>query len=226
MVDGINTLNEKSLHAGLKQWYALEADLIETPVDGFIIDLVRGELLIEIQTGSFHPLKRKLAKLTQTHPVRLVYPIAVEKWLVNQAEAPEAPPIRRKSPKRGCVQHLFGELVYIPALLANPNFTLEVLLIREEELRRPNDKKRWRSKDWVTEERRLLEVLDRRVFNTPTDLIALVPPDLKQPFTARELAKSLHQPTWLGYKMIYCLKALGLVAEEERRGRSKRPDFR
>lgn len=72
-VNGINTYNEKSLHADLKQWYALPGDKMEVRVDGYIIDLVRGDLLIEIQTGGFSPLKRKLAHLAQAHPVRLVF---------------------------------------------------------------------------------------------------------------------------------------------------------
>ncbi|MHA1257030.1 MAG: hypothetical protein ACTSPS_15680 [Promethearchaeota archaeon] len=45
----IGTLKEKSLHAELKNWLKLPGDKIESPVDGYIIDIVRGELLIEIQ---------------------------------------------------------------------------------------------------------------------------------------------------------------------------------
>jgi hypothetical protein len=44
----IGTLNEKPLHAALKQWYAEPEDRIEAPVDGFTVDIVRGDLLIEI----------------------------------------------------------------------------------------------------------------------------------------------------------------------------------
>ena len=47
--NGINTYNEKSLHADLKQWYAQPADQLEVPVDGYVIDLVRGDLLVESQ---------------------------------------------------------------------------------------------------------------------------------------------------------------------------------
>ena len=35
----ISTLNEKPLHAGLKEWYARPGDRIEVPVDGFLIDI-------------------------------------------------------------------------------------------------------------------------------------------------------------------------------------------
>ena len=49
----IGTLNEGSLHAALKLWYADPGDLVEHPVDGYVIDLVRDDLLIEVQTGGF-----------------------------------------------------------------------------------------------------------------------------------------------------------------------------
>lgn len=217
---GINTYNEKSLHAALKQWYAQPDDRLEAPVDGYIIDLVRGDLLIEIQTGSFSPLKRKLAALAGRHPVRLVFPIALEKWIVR--EGPDGTITRRKSPRRGNWAQLFQQLVYIPGLIANQNFTLEVLLIREEEVRRfdPKKAKGWRRKGWVTQERRLLGVVERRLFATPADLAGLLPAGLNERFTAGELAKAAGQPDWLARKMIYCLRALNVVAVDGKRSRA------
>ena len=82
---GIGLLNEKALHASLKQWYALPGDRFEVAVSGFVIDIVRAELLIEIQTGSFASIKSKLTNLVQSHQVRLIYPIIQEKWIVRQA---------------------------------------------------------------------------------------------------------------------------------------------
>ena len=52
---------------------------------------------------------------------------------------------RRRSPKRGTVEHLFEELVYLPDLLARRRFELEVLLTEEEEVRRQDGTARaWR----------------------------------------------------------------------------------
>ena len=42
----IGTLNEKPLHAALKAWYAQPGDRLEVAVDGFVVDIVRGDLLI------------------------------------------------------------------------------------------------------------------------------------------------------------------------------------
>src|SRR5215470_426030 len=98
---GIGLLNEKPLHASLKQWYARPGDRFEVPVDGFVIDLVRDDLLIEIQTRNFFAIKSKLTRLTRSHPVRLIYPIVQEKWIVRSATTNDRRTIRRKSPKRG-----------------------------------------------------------------------------------------------------------------------------
>lgn len=218
--NGINVYNEKSLHAALKQWYLQPNDHLEVKVDGYIIDLVRGEQLVEIQTGSFSPLKHKLARLARSHSVRLVFPIAQEKWIIRLPGNEQEKPQRRKSPKRGQVEQVFKELVYIPALIQNENFSLEVLLIREEELRRHEPNKAWRRRGWVTQERRLLEVVDRQIFQTPQDLARLLPASLPGLFTARELAKATGQPDWLARKMIYCFKALGMLAPASKRGRA------
>lgn len=69
----IGILRERPLHASLKHWYAQAGDRFEVPVDGYVIDLVRGDLLIEIQTRGFAPMKRKVTDLlARGHPVRIV----------------------------------------------------------------------------------------------------------------------------------------------------------
>ena len=138
---GIGLLNEKPLHASLKQWYARPGDRFEVPVDGFVIDIVRDDLLIEIQTGNFSAIKSKLNNLARYYRVRLIYPIVQEKWIVRSAKGNGVGVIRRKSPKRGRLEDLFWELVSIPQLLLNPNFSLEVLMIRQEEVRRYDGKR-------------------------------------------------------------------------------------
>ena len=63
-------------------------------------------------------------------------------------------------------------------------------MIREEEARRYVGRRKWRRKGWVTAERRLLEVVDRRVFDKPADWLALLPEGF-EPFTARDLAEAM-----------------------------------
>src|SRR5262245_17131762 len=132
----IGLLNENPLHASLKQWCGQPGDQFEVTVDAFVIDIVRDGLLLEIQTGHLASIKSKLTELVRTHRTRLIYPIAQEKWIVKRAKDNSGGVTRRKSPRRGRVEDLFWEMVSVPHLLGNSNFSLEVLLIREEEVRR------------------------------------------------------------------------------------------
>jgi hypothetical protein len=112
----IGTLNEGVLHAQLKDWYRQPGDRVEELVDGFIVDLVRGELLVEIQTGSFAPLRRKLERLTRHHRVRLVAPVPLLRTIVRVSDEGRQLSSRR-SPRRGRVEDIFNRLVSLPALL-------------------------------------------------------------------------------------------------------------
>ena len=207
----ISTLNESPLHASLKDWYARPGDQLEVEVEGFIVDIVREGLLIEIQTRSLSSLKRKLHVLADDYPIRLVYPVPRDKWIVKLAEDGTSVQSRRKSPKRGQIEDLFRELVSLPKLLAHPNFSLDVLLIQEEEFRRYHGSRAWRRRGWVTHERRLLKVLERKRFNTPADLAELLPPDLAEPFTTSDLAVAIARPRRLAQQMAYCLRKIGRI---------------
>jgi len=212
--NGISTLNERSLHASLKEWYERPGDELEVDIDGFLIDIVRGGLLIEIQTGNFAAIRRKLVELTEDHPVRLVHPIPLEKWIVRLARDSDHELGRRRSPKRGRIEMLFEELVRIPALAAHPNFSIEVLLTREEELRRRDGTARaWRRRGWVIQERRLIEVVDRQLLEAPEELASLLPEDLDDPFSTAGLAELAHIPRALAQKMAYCLRAMGMIRQ-------------
>ncbi len=206
-----STLNEKPLHEALKRWYALPGDIFEVPVDGSVADIVRGDLLIEIQTRNFSAIKRKLEKLLANHPVRLVYPIPREKWITKLADDGISQLSRRRSPKRGTYEQVFYELVRLPELLNDPNFSMELLLIEEDEVRRYDGVLGWRRRGWVTEERRLLRVVDRRTLNSPSDMLDFIPVTLAEPFSANDLATAANINRRLAQKMVYCLREMGCL---------------
>ncbi len=218
-MSGIGILNEKPLHAALKAWYAMAGDRFEVTVDGFVIDIVREDLLLEIQTGTFASIRSKLNKLVHAHRIRLIYPIAQEKWIVKLPTDGSDGSTRRKSPKRGRVEDVFRQMVSIPTLLANDNFELEVLMIRQEEVRRYDGNRNWRRKGWSVEERRLLEVVERRSFCRPADLRELLPERLESPFTTKDLAATAGINRRLAQEMTYCLRHMNgieLVGKRER----------
>ncbi len=211
----IGTLSEKSLHAALKNWYGLPGDEVEVEVDGFVIDIVRNGQLIEIQTGNFSQIRRKLVYLLRHHAVHLVHPIPLEKWIVRQTADGKVIG-RRRSPKRGKAVDIFPELVSIPNVVMNPNLTIEVLLTRQEEIRRRVG--RGRCVKWGVHDRRLLEVVDAVTLVTLADFGRLIPDSLKRPFTNRDLTKAIGRPVRTAQMMTYTLRRIGAVSEVGKRG--------
>jgi hypothetical protein len=203
----IGTLNERSLHSSLKAWYAEDGDLLEVPVDGFVADIVRGDLLIEIQTSSTSGLRRKLRTLLRRHPVRLVLPVTAKKTILR-AGSPSAPPARR-SPRRGGWADAFSELVGLRELLGDPNLSVDLVLIDEEEVRTPTARRRRR--DWAVQDRRLIRVIDCVTLQEPMDYLAFVPSNLPEPFTTLHLSAALGQPRRTAQKIAYTLRHLGAL---------------
>ena len=216
----IGTLNEGPLHARLKAWYAQPGDQPEVWLDGFVVDLLRGGQIIEIQTAGFASIRDKVRTIVADHPLQLVYPVAREKWIVKVDEDGQSPLSRRKSPKRGRVEEVFAELVSFPELLAHPNFALEVLLVQEEEVRRYDGSRAWRRRGWITQERRLLQVVGSHLFKGPADMARLVPGHVAEPFTTADLARAAGFGRRLAQKMAYCLRKMGALQVCGKAGRA------
>jgi hypothetical protein len=215
----IGVLGEGSLHAALKAVLAEPGDRLEVPVGRFVIDLVRADgELVEVQTRGFWALGSKLDALLDGHRMRIVHPVAAERRIVRIDEHGQVLGVRR-SPKRATAAAVFDELVAFPALLTHPNLTIEVLLLREDHLRRPLPATaRGRTRD--PGERRLVDVLDRVTLRTTEDVLAVLPALPEEPFSTRELAAVLRCGTLLARRVLYCLRAMGIVEPAGKRGRA------
>jgi hypothetical protein len=204
-------MTEYSLHSEIKHWYMVSGDELEVKVEDFIVDVLRGELLIEIQTGNFSAIKKKLTKLLLNNQVRLVYPIAQLKWIVHVSRSGEFVR-RRKSPKKGELTDLFYELVHAPSLIKDRNFSLEVLLIEEEEVRCNDGKGSWRRRGVSIKDRKLLNVFDRTVFEDSRDFLEFLPKELDGYFTNKILASKMGISVRLSQKITYCLRKMGAIS--------------
>ena len=205
----IGLLNEQPLHAALKRWYAKPGDVLEAALDGYIVDLLRGNHVIEIQTGSFASIRRKMRTLSRHYRVTLVYPVAYARWIVKLPTTTYGQPVRRKVPRRQRMDQLFQELVSFPDLLRCPNFSIEIVRIQAEEVLRYDRRHGRRRRGWGIVERRLLGVLEGHVIATPSDLWSLISWELPEPFQTLHLARVLSRPRWFAQKVAYCLRESG-----------------
>ncbi|HOV64679.1 MAG TPA: hypothetical protein PLG43_12445 [Spirochaetia bacterium] len=217
---GIGLYRETNLHASLKSWYAKPGDRIEVRISGFYTDILRGEQCIEIQTGHFGSLTEKLSKLLSDRPVRVVYPIAVSKKIIRKHPETGETLSSTKSPKKRTVYSLFSELLRLPALACHRNFSLDVLFTVEEEERIASGKGSWRRRGAEIHDRKLIQVVDSRLFTKPEDYAALIPSGCQEPFSVASLSESALIPIIEARKMIYCLKKMGVIVETGKQGRA------
>jgi len=214
----IGVLHETSLHAQLKQRLRQPGDELETVVDGYQVDVRRGDLLIEVQTRGFSGLKTKLARLLERYRVLVVHPVPVNKWILRMTADGRRELGRRRSPKHGRLEDVFEELVSIPELAVHPRFSLKVMLTEEEEIRLNDGRGSWRRKGWSIHDRRLLRVLESHVFTAVEDFAALLPQGLPRPFTTADLAAHSGQSVHRARQMAYCLRRMGALETAGKRG--------
>ena len=211
-------LREGPLHAEVKALLAEPGDRLEVPVGRFVVDLVRADgELVEVQTGGFGALGNKLDALLDEHRIRVVYPVAAERRIIRVDENGQVLSARL-SPKRESAVAVFDRLVAFPSLLTHPNLTIEVLLVREDHIRRPQPTTT-RSRTRDPGERRLVEVLDRVALRTPEDILAALPALPLEPFSTRDLAGLLRCGNRLAQRTIYCLRMMGIVEPAGKLGR-------
>lgn len=209
-------MTETSLHAGLKEWYAQAGGVIEQEVEGYLIDIQCGNELIEIQTRNFSALRGKLDFLLDGYIVRVVYPVAVERWILRVDDTGSRIS-RRKSPKNWTVYDVFNELTSLHGAINHPNFRLSVVFVKEEQVWQDNGLGSWRRKHWSLADRRLLSVIGQEVFNRPADYARLLPAGIPAAFTTRDLHQALEPYARTGAqrrlvgRMVLALRQLGTI---------------
>lgn len=212
-------MTEHTLHNQLKTLYAQPGDLVEESIDGYIIDLVRKDLLIEIQTRNFSSIKSKIEDLVARHKVRLIHPVGYIKWIIR-LDRDKVKISRRRSPKRGRIEEVFYQLVYMPKLLLNKNFEIEVVLVNMEEYNVDDGKGSWRRRGRSIYDRKLIDVKSQDLFRCPRDFLRLIPSSLPNAFTARDLARNASLRIGLAQKMVYSLRQMRMLEVTGKRYRA------
>ena len=218
----IGGLNEKSLHRQLKEYYSDEESLVEEKVSGYIVDIVNPCELVEIQTSNFSGIKNKLTALLQEYRVRLVHPVAAE-TVISVYEKDGSLRSRRKSPKRESLSSAAAQLLYIADLLPNPALSVEITVIRQEEIRYDDGKGSWRRKGVSIEDRLLVEILESHRLAETSDYLRLLPQGLPSRFGNRELSEALSGTnkrgrTRLAGQITWLLRRLELIRIADKEG--------
>ena len=214
---------ETSLHRELKRRYAGDDARTEVRMDGYRIDAVRDELLIEIQHGSLAAIRDKVRRLVARHRVLVVKPIVARKVLVKQKTADGPEVSRRFSPKRGRLLDVFDELVYFTRVFPHPRLTLEVVLVEIEERRYPGHgrRRRWRRSDHVVGDQSLLSVGRSIRLSRAADLLRLLPTKLPREFHSAHVAQRLEIDRFDAQRIVYCLREMKAVEQVGKQGNTR-----
>ena len=219
---------ETSLHRALKLLYAQDEEHTEVLVDGFRIDAVSHEQLVEIQHGSLAAIRDKIGTLLSRHRVLVVKPIVATKRLVKQDARGGKIISTRLSPKQGQLLDLFDELVHFTQVFPHRRLVLEAVLVDVEEWRYPGHgrRRRWRVNDFQIEDQKLIGVRTTCRLQTSADLRRLLPADLPRPFHTGHLTELLCIPRCQAQRIAYCLRNCGAARELGKAGNTRLYELR
>ena len=215
----ITTYSESSLHRALKFRYS-EPGKTEIPVGDFVCDgkSDTGEL-IEVQTGSFGPLRKKIKNLTSKNKIRLIYPVIINKY-IEVYDTEDKLLRKRKSPGKGSKWDVFEALLYAPDLCLAPKLTMELVLVDITEKRKADGKGTWRRKGITIEDKIPIAWHESIIIKKPRDYYLFLPFKPEETFTVKALAEKAKIPANLARKCLYVLNKAELIECIGKEGRA------
>ena len=214
----IGTKKEGSLHRSLKFHYSGTGGDTEKAAGAYVCDAQTSEgELIEVQTGSFGPLKEKAKMLVKTGKLKIIYPVVIQKT-IELFDVEGRLIRRRKSTRKGSEWDLFGALVYAPELPLLKNLSMELAVIDVTEKRIDDGSGSWRRKGVRISDRILGAWHYSIVLKSPKDFSRFIPFKKNERFTARLLTGKAGIPASLAQKALYVLTKMDLVERIGKQG--------
>ena len=218
MNKSIGLRNESSLHRTLKFQYAGPGGKTEAVVGDYVADGINeaGEY-IEVQTGSFAPLYKKVKELSNSAKVRIIHPIAVSK-IIEVYERDGSFLYRRKSPLKGSYWDIFDALLHSPLLPLCKGLVIELVMADITEKRVKDGKGSRRRKGASILDRELAAWREKILFKKPKDYLRFIPYKRDEEFTVPALAKQEGIKQWKARRALYVLSAMKLVKRIGKKG--------
>jgi hypothetical protein len=219
--NSIGIRNESSLHQTLKHEYAGHQGKLEVKIGRFIADGINkdGEY-IEVQTGSFAPLEKKIRKFASYGRVQIIHPIAVKKTIEVYEPRKIKPLYRRQSPVKGSLWKLFDALVYAPKIPLIRKVSIEVAMVDITEKRIKDGKGSWRRKGASIEDHTLDAWHECFLFKKPSDYLCFIPYEKGEEFTSSLLAEHTGIDQGTARKALYVLTKMKVIKRIGKKGKS------
>ena len=178
--NGIGTLGEKRLHKILKRFLEENEENHEVKVGTYFADILSGNMITEIQTGSFRPLREKITYYLENTPydITVVRPLPYVKTVCTVERESGELLSRKKSTRRTRPRDVLRDWYYLAEFLSNPRFTLRFLLLEEDEYRMTKKKTRRWGKESELYERIPTALLDEELYEYQSDYLKFLPEDM------------------------------------------------
>jgi hypothetical protein len=93
----------------------------------------------------------------------------------------------------------------------NPRFTLEIVFTEEEEIRQDDGRGSWRRKGISIKDRRLIRIIEKKKFNKKEDYLNILPDNIKEPFSTKDIGRELNVSIYLARKILYFYKNINII---------------
>lgn len=204
---GIGELSEKTLHRIIKNLYESNSLNQEIKIGNYYVDVLNNNNIIEIQTKQFNKLRNKLEYFLSLnkYTINIIYPIFTSKmiYLLDDDKIIKS----YKSPKKLHIPEVFYELYKIKSFLNITSITITLLLLEIDEYRQVSNNR----KGYICYDRIPKKLIDEIILNNNNDYLSLLPKELEEEFTSKDL--SLLTKTDIKYvnKMLNVLKYLNII---------------
>jgi len=212
----IGVLSEKTLHKTIKNLYELDHNYQEIKIDNYFVDICKENNIIEVQTKQFNKLRDKLTYLLSLnqYKINIIYPAFTQKMIYNVNNGTISQP--KKSPKKLRIPEIFHELYMIKQLLNHQDLTITLLLFEIDEYRQISNNR----KGFICYDRVPTKLVDEIILKTAVDYVSLLPSDLNNIFTAKDICQKTKCNVKYVNKMLNVmkyLKVIDVVGKEERK---------
>lgn len=217
--NGIGTLQEKTIHAVLKNYYSPEISHQEQRVEGFVADIFSQGKIIEIQSRNFNTMRHKLETFLPLYDVTIVYPIAANKWLSWIDEETGEITSRRKSPKRGSIYTIIPELYRIKFFLGHPNLHFILTFMDIEEYRLLNGWNHTKKRGSTRHDGIPTKLINEVYLKCPQDFACFLPDTLPDLFTTKDFQKATKISQSYANTGLHILHYMGIIERVGKQGR-------
>ena len=240
--DGIGRLAEKQMHAAIKRFVCPDVSRHEIKIDGsalciareisdgskkkkerkFVADILDGNTIYEIQTGSFSPLREKIKWILEntTYNIALIHPISETTWVSVIDSKTGNIGKRKKSPVHERLEDIAPELYFLTEFIPSPRFSLIILVLECEQYKKNMQKDSSRRPKYRKYEKIPLALLQAAFFRSVDDYKFFIPDTLPARFTVKEYSAKTGIYGIDAYSAVKSLCAIGLLQPDGNIGRA------